>query len=147
MNAHDEDPPCTPVKATGNGGAGRVDPDGDSDSDEDDLNEDHQSRKKRKWSCRADNREVKTWVTGDRAVMESEDIEREIFELARDFMSASKLKKLPGHNAKPTDVTLWKQYRDYKTVRRIYFRCFRCPLCHRTNCKAGIQIVRGLNFK
>ena len=86
-------------------------------------------------------------MTGDRAVMESEDIEREIFELARDFMSASKLKKLPGHNAKPTDVALWKQYRDYKTVRGICFRCFRCPLRHRTNCKAGIRIVEGHNFK
>ena len=29
MNAPDKNPPCTPVKATGNGGAGRVDPDGE----------------------------------------------------------------------------------------------------------------------
>ena len=29
MNALDENPPCTSVKVTGNGGAGRVDPDGE----------------------------------------------------------------------------------------------------------------------
>jgi hypothetical protein len=49
--------------------------------------------------------------------MDSEDIERELFKLARDWMSQSKLKKLPGHQAKPTDVSLWKQFREYKEVR------------------------------
>jgi hypothetical protein len=29
-------------------------------------------------------------------------------------MSQSKLKKLPRHQAKPTNVSLWKQYREYK---------------------------------
>ena len=29
MNAPDQNPPRTPVKVTGNGGAGRVDPDGE----------------------------------------------------------------------------------------------------------------------
>ncbi len=33
MNAPDNNPPYTPVKVTGNGGAGRVDPDGKSFTD------------------------------------------------------------------------------------------------------------------
>jgi hypothetical protein len=49
--------------------------------------------------------------------MDSEDIEREFFELARDWMSQSKLKKLPGHQSKPTDVALRKQFREYRAKR------------------------------
>ncbi len=36
MNAPDPDPPCTPPKLTGNGGAGQVDPDGQMESEDDD---------------------------------------------------------------------------------------------------------------
>ena len=147
MNAPDANPPCTPVKLTGNGGAGRVDPVTENDSDEDDSGEELVSKKKRKWNGRLQYRMIKQWVTGDEAVMESEDIDRELFELARDFMSASKLKKLPCHVPKPTDHAMWKQYRAYTNVRRISFRCFRCPLRHRTGCMAGIRIVEGPNFK
>ena len=47
---------------------------------------------------------MKRWVTGEKAEMDSEDIERELFELARDWMSQPKLKKLPGHQSKPTET-------------------------------------------
>ncbi len=40
--------------------------------------------------------------------MDQDDIDRELFELAREWMEVSKLKKLPGHVAKETDVSLWK---------------------------------------
>ncbi len=33
INAPNPDPPCTPPKSTGNGGAGRVDPDGQMESE------------------------------------------------------------------------------------------------------------------
>jgi hypothetical protein len=39
---------------------------------------------------------VKRWVTGERAVLPDEDIERELFEEARKLMHLSGLKKLPG---------------------------------------------------
>jgi hypothetical protein len=39
--------------------------------------------------------------------MEDEDIERELFELARDWMWASKLKKTPGHKSLATDFAMW----------------------------------------
>jgi len=39
MNAPYPDPPRTPTKPTGNGGAGRVDPDGQMNSESDDSDE------------------------------------------------------------------------------------------------------------
>ena len=67
---------------------------------------------------------IKRWVTGEKAEMEPEDIDSELFKLAPEYMSASKLKKLPGHVAKPTDHALWKQYRYYTNMHRVYTRCF-----------------------
>ena len=52
MNVPDENPPCTPVKVTGNGGAGRVDPETENDSDEEDSGEEPECKKKRKWNGR-----------------------------------------------------------------------------------------------
>ncbi len=52
-------------------------------------------------------------VTGEKVLMELEleDVDRELFELAREWISATKVKKLPCHVQKPTDVALWKQFR------------------------------------
>jgi hypothetical protein len=59
---------------------------------------------------------IMRWVTGEAAEMDSEDIERELFEFARDWImvSQSKFKKLLGHQSKPTNVLLWKQFREYR---------------------------------
>ncbi len=57
---------------------------------------------------------------------------------------SAKLKKLPGHQSKPTNVSLWKQFRAYKVQKGlILIRLFRCPLHHRCKCKAGIRIMEG----
>jgi len=49
---------------------------------------------------------VKRWVTGHgkQAEMDQDDIDRELVELARDWMDVSKLKKLSCCVAKETDV-------------------------------------------
>jgi hypothetical protein len=39
---------------------------------------------------------IKRWVTGKQSEMDQDDIDRELFELARDWMEVSKLKKLSG---------------------------------------------------
>ncbi len=52
-------------------------------------------------------------MTGEKAEMEQEDIDRELFELAREWMAVSKLWKLPCHVAKETNVALWKQFREH----------------------------------
>ena len=67
-----------------------------------------------------------------------------LFELAREWMEVSKLKKLPGHVAKENDVSLWKQYSDrVKKKSGVRIRAFRCLLKHRTGFCAGIRIQYG----
>jgi hypothetical protein len=116
MNALDKHPPCTPPRPTGNGGAGHCESDGQMDSENDSDDDLQASKKKSKYCCRRDLTFMKRWVTGEKAEMDSEDIERELFELARDWMSQSKLKnlQLAGHQSKPSDESLWKQFREYK---------------------------------
>jgi hypothetical protein len=50
MNALDEEPPCTPPRPTGDGGAGKSESDGKMDSDEV-SNEDLPASKKRRRYC------------------------------------------------------------------------------------------------
>jgi hypothetical protein len=133
------EPPRTPTKPTGNGGAGQDDTDADEEIEE-------TSKEKRKWNGKADYalELVKRWVTGEEAEMMQENIDRELFELSRDFMQQSKLKKCPGHIGKPTDVALWKQFQDYTIKKQtIRMRLFLCPIRHRTGCEAGIRIISG----
>ena len=101
----------------------------------------------RKWNGRADYTLVKQWVTGEHATMEEEDIERELFELARDWMWASKLKKTPGHKSLPTDFAMWKQNKkQIKKKSGLEVITYRCPLLHHCNCMAGIRISRGPTY-
>ncbi len=102
MNAPDPDPPCTPPKPTGNGGACRVDPDGQMEPEDDDSYDLQVAKPKRKWNGRMQWTLMKRWVTGEKAEMEQEDIDRELFELAHEWMSVSKhqVRNLPGHVAK-----------------------------------------------
>jgi hypothetical protein len=79
MNAPDPDPPCTLPKSTGNGGADRVDPDGQMESEDDDSDDLQVAKPKRKW-----NGKMRQWMTGQKAEMEQEGIDRELFELARE---------------------------------------------------------------
>jgi hypothetical protein len=110
MNAPDQEPPCTPPKQTGNGGACRVDPDGQMESKDDDSHDLQVAKPERKWNGRMEWTVMKRWVTGEKAEMEQEDIDSdsELFELAREWMCVSKLqvRNLPGHAAKETDVAL-----------------------------------------
>ena len=116
MNAPDPDPPCTPPKSTGNGGdrgAGRVDPDGHMESKDDDSDDLQVAKPKRKWNGKMEWTLMKRWVTGEKAEMEQEDTDRELFKLGREWMAVSKLRKLPGHVANETDVALCKQFHEY----------------------------------
>jgi hypothetical protein len=49
---------------------------------------------------------MKRWVTGEEEEMEQEDIDRVLFKLGREWMSVSKLRKLPAHVVKETDVAV-----------------------------------------
>jgi hypothetical protein len=80
--------------------------------------------------------------------MEPKDIDRELFEFARDWMSASKLKKLSGHVERDTDGALWKQFRDYAPKKgSIRVRLFRCPLRNPCGCMTRICIMESPTWK
>ena len=102
---------------------------------------------KLKWNGRVEWTLMKRWVTDEKAEMEQEDIDRELFELAREWMAVSKLRKLPGHVAKETDVALWKQFREYpKHKGAILVRLFRCPLRHRCRFLPGIRSMEDADW-
>jgi hypothetical protein len=91
---------------------------------------------------------MKQWVTGQKADMEQEDIDRELFELAREWMAVSKLRKIPVHVAKETDVSPWKQFRRNfrehpKQKGAILVRLFQCRLKHHCGFLAGIRIMEN----
>jgi hypothetical protein len=140
MNAPEAEPPCTPPKPTGNGGAGQVDPDGQMNSDSEDSDEPQSLMSKRKWNGRESWTMIKRWVTGHgkQSEMDQDDIDRELVELARDWMDVSKLKKLSCCVAKETDVAalLLSANSFVSTQSRrvqlsaILVRLFRCPLRH-----------------
>ncbi len=90
MNAPNDEHPWTPSRLTGNCGAGDSESDAKNDSDSD---EDLEPEKKRQRNCycRTEFTLIKRWMTGEKAEMDSEGIERELFHFARDWMSESKL--------------------------------------------------------
>ena len=91
---------------------------------------------------------VERWVTGDRAVMPDEDIDRQLFEHARHLMHLSGLKKLPGHKGKDSDLALWKKWTQHTSRKTgVTYILYRCPLHYRCNCKCSIRVVIGQDFK
>jgi hypothetical protein len=90
LNALDELSPCTPQRPTVNSWAGHSESDGQMDSKSDSDEDLQTSKKKRKYCGRREFTLMKRWVTGKKAEMDSEDNERELFELAREWMSQSK---------------------------------------------------------
>ncbi len=79
--------------------------------------------------------------------MDQDDINRDLFELACDWMEVSKLKKLSGHVTKESDVAQCKQFREYpKQKGAILVRLFRCSLRHRCVFLAGIRNMEGADW-
>ncbi len=74
-NVRDDDPPGTPTKLTGSEGASQDDQNGQLDSD-DSSDSDLRVTKKRKWNGMAEWNLIKRWVTGEKAEMAEEDIQR-----------------------------------------------------------------------
>ena len=64
---------------------------------------------------RSDYTLLTTWVTGDKATLEEEDIQMEMFDFARSWVSANLLFKLPGQVDDQHDTALWEHFRPYST--------------------------------
>ena len=97
-NAPSDDPPRTPTKLTGNDGAG-ADNHNDSTESENSSDSDLPQAKQKRRRPNLDYVLIKHWVTGEKekAAMEDEDIDNEMFNETHAFMSASLLRKLPVH--------------------------------------------------
>ena len=102
--------PITPTKPPRNDEAGYDNSDAEFPLTQSDEEEEERPKQKRK-SVIAEYELVKRRVTGERAVQPEEDIEHELFEVARELMHLSGLKKLPGHKGLDTDLHLWKKAR------------------------------------
>ncbi len=74
---------------------------------------------------------IRKWAIGLKAEMEQEDIDREFFDLARQYMSLSGLRKVPDHVALSDDIALWKKDSEFPTMngKPIYI-LYVCPMCH-----------------
>ena len=111
--------------------------------EDDEADDESRTKPKRKYKGYTVFEVIKKWITGERATVEQEDIDREIFELARDFMSASGLQKVPGHVSKETDIGLWKLARTHSRSGGWTLRVFKCPMAFRCDCEAQIRITEG----
>jgi hypothetical protein len=80
------------------------------ESEDDDSDDLQVAKPKQKWNGKMEWTLMKRWVTVEKAEMEQEDIDTESFQLAREWMAVSKLRKIPGHVAKDTYVALWKRF-------------------------------------
>ncbi len=78
--------------------------------------------------------------------MPDEDIERELFEAARNLMALSGLRKTPVHKDLCTDLAMWKKAMQNTDRRGVTHTIYRCPLKHRCKCKCAIRVSRGPDF-
>jgi hypothetical protein len=88
---------------------------------------------------------IRKWAIGAKAEMEQEDIDSEFFDLARQYMSLSGLRKVPDHVALPDDIALWNQdsmfpSQNGKVIHTVYV----CPMRHLCGCMAGFRLTKNL---
>ena len=88
---------------------------------------------------------IRKWAIAAKAEMEQEDIDMEFFDLARQYMSLSGLRKVPGHVAHPDDIALFNQDSMFpsnngKVIHAVYV----CPMRHLCGCMAGFRLTKNL---
>ena len=132
--------PITPMKPPRNDGAGYDNSDAGIPLTQSDEEQEERLEQKRERVI-AEYELVKRWVIGERAVLAEDDIERELFEEARESMHLSGLKKLPCHKGLDTDLHLWKKASAGHTTRTgMAYTIYRCPLRHRCKCMKTIRV-------
>jgi hypothetical protein len=138
--ARDRNQARTLRKETGNGTAGLIISDGEFSSDDGLLVD--KSKKKRKgdltWSM------MQGWETGEEAVLTLEDIDKEIYELARRRMAVTDLKPLPDDSKESSDIAMWKLIREKrKDSGATLVRLYQCPMRNQCGCMAGLRITEA----
>ncbi len=92
MQHPDPPEPVTPTKSPGNHGAGHDNTEAErfsSESDDDQGEVEEPVAPKKRTRVIAQHVQVKRWVTGERAELDDEDIEQDLFEEARQLMQLS----------------------------------------------------------
>jgi len=139
--------PVTPTKSLRNYGARHEHLDAENPSDETDEDQGEEEEPvapKKRTRVLAQYVLVEQWITGERAEMDDEDIENQLFEEARELMQLSRLKKLPGHKGLSNDLYLWKRAGDDHTTRAgITYTIYRCPMRHQCDCNCIIGVRSG----
>jgi hypothetical protein len=135
--------PVTPTKLTRNDGASYDNSDAELPLTQSHEEEEERPKQNRKRVV-AEYELVKRWVIGEQAVLCEEDIERELFEEARELMHLSRLKNLPGHKGLDTDLHLWKKASARRKTRTgMSYTIYRSPLRHWCKCMKTIRVGRG----
>ena len=86
---------------------------------------------------------IRKWAIGAKVEMKQEDIDREFFDLARQCMSLSGLRKVPNHVALPDDVALWKLDSEFPSFHGKHISNV-CPMRHLCGCMARIRVTKCL---
>jgi hypothetical protein len=92
---------------------------------------------------------VRSHVTGGRALLDSEDVEFDIYKRACKFMELSCLKMMPeqAEGVKAGGVHLWQLRRQANSFSNWFaIREFQCPMRHMYKCNVRLRIVEGPGF-
>ena len=88
---------------------------------------------------------IRKWAIGRKAEMEQEDIDRDVFDLARQYMSLSGLRKVPDHVAHPDDIALFNQDSMFPSENgKVIHTVYVCPMRHLCGCMAGFRSTKTL---
>ena len=87
------------------------------------------------------------YPTGGRALLDSEDIEFDIYKRARELMESSGMKMLPEQEVQAGGLHLWRLRRQANSFSNGFaIREFQCPMRHMYNCNVRLRIVEGPGF-
>ena len=148
MSSTDDDAPHSPE--LGASSSKGPPPPLDAESEASDDGEDKRARKVANKSYKRPRIEWRTvlhFPKGDEATMGEDEMKLRITEEYNKFMEESRLVRLPGHVAQPTDRGLWKLKSEYKIEggRTLVTWC-QCPMAYRFGCKVQIKLFDGPTY-
>ncbi len=86
--------------------------------------------------------------TSNTARLDPEDRKYEQYQHAREWMEKNCMKMLPEQIPERDKLHLWKLFRSTRSASNgVSIREYKCPMCHQTDCRAGLPIVRGNGFE
>ncbi len=91
---------------------------------------------------------IQQYDTSNTARLDPEDRKYDQYQHARDWMEKSGMKMLPEQIPERDELHLWKLFRSAKSASNgVSIREYKCPMCHQSDCRASLRIVRGNGFE